>query len=49
MASCYLNQPLLPLALVLPRLLEDVEAELANEKLELAEKSCLRHRAELIH
>jgi hypothetical protein len=30
-------------------MLEGIEAELGNEKLEPAERSHLRHRAELIH
>ena len=49
MSSPYLDRPLLPLAVVLPRLLESVETELANEKLEPVQESHLRHRAELIH
>jgi hypothetical protein len=49
MASSYLDRPVLPLPVLLPRMLEDIEAELASEKLEPAQKSRLRHRAELIH
>ena len=49
MTSPYLDLPLLSLAVVLPRLLENIEAELANEKLEPTRKSRLRQRAELIH
>jgi hypothetical protein len=46
--SPYLNRPLLPLAVALPRLLENVEAELANEKLEAGEQRRLCRRADLI-
>jgi hypothetical protein len=46
--SPYLDQTLIPLAVALPRMLENIEAELANEKLELAEERRLRWRAELI-
>jgi hypothetical protein len=48
MTSPYLDRPLLPLAVALPLLLERAEAELANEKLQAAEKQHLRRRAELI-
>jgi hypothetical protein len=48
MTSPYLEQPLRPLAAVLPRLLDEIEAELASEKLEVAEKWRLRLRAGLI-
>jgi hypothetical protein len=48
MTSPYLDQPLLPLAVMLPRLLENIEAELANEKLEAGEERRLCRRAELI-
>jgi hypothetical protein len=48
MTSPYLDRPLLPLAVALPRLLENIEAELANEKLELAEEQRLRWRAGLM-
>jgi hypothetical protein len=48
MSSPYLDRPLLPLAVVLPRLLENIEAELASEKLEPAQKSRLRQRVNLI-
>jgi hypothetical protein len=48
MTSPYLNQPLLPLTVVLPRLLAKIEAELSNEKMEAAEEDHLRRRAELI-
>ena len=48
MTSPYLDLPLLSLAVVLPRLLENIEAELANEKLDVAEKQRLHQRCELI-
>jgi hypothetical protein len=38
----------LPLAVALPRMLEKIEAELANEKPEAAKEQGLRRRAELI-
>ena len=46
MTSPYLDRPLLPLAVALPRMLEKTEAELANAG--SAEKLHLRQRAELI-
>ena len=49
MTSPYLEQPLLPLAVALPRLLGKIEVELANKQLEAAEEERLRQRAELIH
>jgi hypothetical protein len=49
MTSPYLEQPLVPLGVALPQMLECIEAELANEELEPVRKSHLRHRAELIH
>jgi hypothetical protein len=48
MTSPYLDQPLLPLGVALPRLLENIEAELANEKLEAGDVRRLCRRAELI-
>jgi hypothetical protein len=48
MTSPYLDRPLLPLAVVLPRLLENIGAELADEKLQAAEKQRLHQRVELI-
>jgi hypothetical protein len=47
-ASPYLDRPLLPLALVLPRMLAEIETELADMKVSAAEKSRLRQRAELV-
>ena len=48
LSSPYLDRPLIPLAVALPPLLENIEAELANKKLELTKKRRLRRRAELI-
>ena len=48
MTSPYLDRPLLPLAVALPRMLAKIEAELANEKLQAADKDRLRTRAKLI-
>jgi hypothetical protein len=48
MTSPYLQQPLVPLAVALPQMLENIEAELANEKLEAGEERRLSQRAELI-
>jgi hypothetical protein len=45
MTSPYLDRPLVPLAIALPRMLEEIETQLANEKLETAEKCRLRLRA----
>jgi hypothetical protein len=47
MSSPYLDRPFLPLRVALPRTLEKIEAELANEKLEPAQKNSLHHRTEL--
>jgi hypothetical protein len=44
--SPYLDRPLLPLAVALPRMLQDIEAELSTAG--PAEARRLRHRAELI-
>ena len=46
--SPYLDKPLLPLAVVLPRMLVKIEVELAKDNLETAEEERLRRRAELI-
>ena len=48
MTSPYLNRPLVPLAVALPRLLTNIEAKLAKDKLEASEDERLRQRAELI-
>jgi hypothetical protein len=48
MTSPYLDRPLLPLAVALPRMLEEIEAELAGEKVGPTEKWRLRQRAELV-
>ena len=44
MTSPYLDRPLLPLAVALPRMLEKIEAELADENAGAAEKWRLRQR-----
>ena len=44
----YLDRPLVPLAAALPRMLEQIEAALAVEKLNAAEEERLRQRADLI-
>jgi hypothetical protein len=48
MTSPYLNRPLFPLAVGLPRMLEKIETELADERIGAAEKWRLRRRSELI-
>jgi hypothetical protein len=48
MTSPYLDRPLDPLTVALPRLLENIEAALGNEKLDVAEKQRLRQRGESI-
>ena len=48
MTSPYLELPIRPLALVLPRLLAQIEAALSNEKMDTAERWRLRMRAGLI-
>jgi hypothetical protein len=48
MTSPYLHRPLVPLAVALPRMLENIAAELADTKLEAAEKWRLQERARLI-
>ena len=47
MASSYLNQPMIPLAVALARMLEKIEAELATT-VGPSEKSSLCQRAKLI-
>jgi len=46
--SPYLDQPILPLAVALPRMLEKIGTELTDEKLGAAEKWQRRMRAGLI-
>ena len=46
MASRYLDRPLVPLAVALPRMLEQIETELASAG--PTERAALRLRAELI-
>ena len=48
MTSPYLEQPLVPLGVALPQMLENIEVELANGGLEAAETVRLCHRANLI-
>ena len=48
MTSPYLDRPLLPLAVALPRMLEEIETQLADETADAAEKWRRRQRAELI-
>jgi hypothetical protein len=48
MTSSYLTRPIIPLASALSRLLEGIEAELADDKLQVTEEERLRWRAELI-
>jgi hypothetical protein len=46
--SPYLDKPLFPLAVALPRMLVEIERELADVKVSVVEKWRLRRRAELI-
>ena len=48
MTSPYLDQPLVPLAAVLSKMLENIEADLADGKLGTVQAERLRWRAELI-
>jgi len=48
MTSSYLAPPKIPLAAVLLQMLENIEIELAKERLEAVDKRHLRRRAELI-
>jgi hypothetical protein len=48
MTSPYLNQPLVPLAVALPRMLDEIETQLTDETAGAAEKWRLRQRAGLI-
>jgi hypothetical protein len=48
MTSPYLNRPLIPLAVALPRMLEQIEAGLADKTLEATEERRLQERAELV-
>ena len=48
MTSPYLEGPLVPLGVALPLVLENIEAELANENLEAGEERRLCRRADLI-
>ena len=46
--SPYLDKPLAPLAVALPQLLDQIEAELAGGKLEASQEERLCRRAELL-
>jgi hypothetical protein len=48
MTSPYLDRPLLPLAVALPRTLEKIETQLADGTVSAADNWRLRRRAELI-
>ena len=48
MTSPYLQQPLAPLAAALSQMLENIEADLADGKLDTLQSERLRWRAELI-
>ena len=48
MTSPYLQQPLVPLAAALSQMLENIEADLADGKLDAVRAERLRWRAELI-
>ena len=48
MTSPYLQRPVVPLAAALSQMLEIIETELANEKLEAGEKRRLGRRAKLM-
>ena len=48
MNSPYLDQPLVPLVVALPQMVEQIEAELVGEKLAGADQRHLRQRVELI-
>jgi hypothetical protein len=48
MTSLYLDQPLLPLAVALPRILEKIEADLGDETAGPAETWRLHQREQLI-
>jgi hypothetical protein len=48
MTSPYLDRPLVPLAVALPRMLEKIETDLADKTAGATEKWRLRQRAEVI-
>ena len=48
MTSLYLTRPEIPLAVALSRMLENIEAELADDRLDATQEERLRWRAELI-
>jgi hypothetical protein len=49
MTSPYLDQPLIPLAVALPRMLEKIEGDMKDDTLCAEEKWQLRCRAGLVH
>ena len=48
MTSAYLTRSEIPLAAALSRMLENIEAQLADDRLDATQKETLRWRAELI-
>jgi hypothetical protein len=48
MTSPYLNRPRIPLAVALPRMLAEIETQLADETAAASDNWRLRQRAELI-
>jgi hypothetical protein len=48
MTSPYLDRPLVPLAIALPRMLDEIETRLADKTAGATEKRRLRQRAEVI-
>jgi hypothetical protein len=48
MISSYLEQPFVPLAVALSQMLENIEADLADGKLDAVQTARLRWRSELI-
>jgi hypothetical protein len=48
MTSAYLTRPEIPLATALSQMLEHIEADLADNKLDASQEERLRRRAELI-
>ena len=49
MTSAYLTRSEIPLAVALSRMLENIEAELADDRLDATQEERLRWRSELIH
>jgi hypothetical protein len=46
--SPYLDQPLVPLTVALPQMLEEIETELSDKTVSAADRWHLRQRAELM-